>query len=126
VIVVKSTPRTRKLGEAIKEQVAAILLEEIADPRVDLVTVTSVDVSPDLGVANIYVVTHGDAERQAALIAGLDSAKNRIRASVGRRVSMRIVPELHFRTDPSVEQGMRITKAIRDEAERRPISDSEE
>lgn len=122
----KSTPRTRKLGEAIREAIAAILLEEIADPRIDLVTVTSVEVSTDLGLANIYVVAHGDQERQDTLIAGLDSAKNRIRASLGRRVAMRVVPELRFLIDPSVEQGMRISKALRDEAERRPITEDEE
>ena len=121
----KSTPRTRKLGEATKEAIAAILLEEIADPRVELVTVTSVEVSTDLGLANIYVVTHGDAERQEARIAGLDSARNRIRASLGRRVAMRVVPELRFKIDPSVEQGMRISRVLREEAERRPISDED-
>jgi ribosome-binding factor A len=123
---VKSTPRTRKLGEAIREAIAAILLEEIADPRVDLVTVTSVEVSTDLGLANIYVVTHGEQERQDALIAGLESAKNRIRTSLGKRVLMRVVPDLRFKIDPSVEQGMRISKALKDEAERRPITDDEE
>ncbi len=122
----KSTPRTRKLGEAIREAIAAILLEEIADPRVDLVTVTSVEVSTDLGLANIYVVTHGEQERQDALIAGLESAKNRIRTSLGKRVLMRVVPDLRFKIDPSVEQGMRISKALKDEAERRPITDDEE
>ncbi|MDO9556968.1 MAG: 30S ribosome-binding factor RbfA [Coriobacteriia bacterium] len=122
----KSTPRTRKIGEAIKEATAAILLEEIADPRIDLVTVTSVEVSSDLGLANIYVVTHGESDRQEALIAGLDSAKNRIRSSLGKRVAMRVVPELRFKIDPSVEQGMRISKALKDEAERRPVSSDEE
>ncbi len=122
----KSTPRTRKLGEAVKEAVAAILLEEIADPRVSLATVTSVEVSSDMGLANIYVVTHGDDERQQALISGLDSAKNRIRSSLGKRVAMRVVPELRFKIDPSVEQGMRISQALKEEAERRPISSDEE
>lgn len=122
----KSTPRTRKLGEAIKEAIAAILLEEISDPRVALATITSVEVSPDLSIANVYVVTHGDDERQNALVDGLVSATGRIRSSLGRRVAMRIVPELRFRTDPSVEQGMRISQAIKDEAERRPVSDDEE
>ncbi|MDZ4654553.1 MAG: 30S ribosome-binding factor RbfA [Coriobacteriia bacterium] len=122
----KSTPRTRRLGEAFKEAIAAILLEEIQDPRVDLATVTSIEVSPDLGLANIYVVTHGGPERQDALISGLDSAKNRIRSSLGKRVAMRIVPELRFKIDPSVEQGMRISQVLKDEAERRPISDDRE
>ncbi len=122
----KATPRTRKLNEAVKEALAAILLEEIADPRVDLATVTSVEVSADLKVADIYVVTHGDEAAQQDLLDGLESAKGRIRTALGRRVAMRFLPELRFKTDPSVEQGMRITQAIREEAERRPVRESEE
>ncbi|GAB4286392.1 MAG: 30S ribosome-binding factor RbfA [Coriobacteriia bacterium] len=122
----KATPRTRKLNEAVREALGAILLEEVADPRVDLATVTSVEVSADLKFADVYVVTHGDEAAQIELLEGLESAKGRIRTALGRRVVMRFLPELRFKKDPSVEQGIRITKAIREEAERRPVRESEE
>lgn len=121
----KSTPRTRKIGEALKATIAEILVEEVQDPRVALVTITSVEVSADLHLADVYVVTHGDAARHEALLAGLNSAKSRIRSSLGKRISLRLTPDLRFRIDPSVDQGMRITAAIRDEAAHRPTSEVE-
>lgn len=121
----RSTPRTRKLSEAVKEALAAVLVEEVSDPRVSLATITSVEVSTDLRVADVYVVTHGDATRHEALLAGLESAKGRIRNALGKRVALRVVPELRFRIDPSVDEGMRISEAIRHEADKRPIADED-
>ncbi len=118
----KPTPRTRKLNESVREAIAAILIEEIRDPRVDLATVTGARVSPDMRYADIYVTTHGDEARYAELIAGLESANGRIRASLGKRVSMRFLPALRFHIDESVDAGMRIAVALKEEAERRPIS----
>ena len=109
----RSTPRTRKAGEALKEALAEILVDEVADPRLQFVTVTSVEVSPDLGVANVYVIAHGDAERYAEVLEGLQSARGRIRTLLGRRVRMMHVPELHFRIDTSVDEGMRISEILR-------------
>ena len=113
----KSYSRSRAAGESVREVVARILLEEIADPRVDLVTVTGVDMSPDLRHANVYVTTHGGEERYREVIAGLDSAKGRIRTLLGQALVMRYVPELHFRIDPSVDEALRIGEAIRAERE---------
>ncbi len=121
----KVTPRTRKLNEAVRESVAAILIEEIQDPRLALATVTGASVSSDMRYADIYVTTHGDAERYAALLAGLESAKNRIRSSLGQRVSMKFLPALRFHIDESVDAGQRMAIALREEAERRPITPEE-
>jgi ribosome-binding factor A len=118
----KVTPRTRKLNEAVRESIATILIEEVQDPRVDLATVTGASVSSDMRYADIYVTTHGDTERYDALIAGLESAKNRIRASLAQRVSMKFMPALRFHIDTSVDAGQRMAVALREEAERRPIT----
>jgi ribosome-binding factor A len=115
---VKSTPRTRKLNERVRAVVAEVLHEEVADPRLEFVTVTSVEVSPDLRHADIYVIAHGDEERYRTALDGLASASNRIRASLGRRVSMKYVPELRFLIDPSVDAGMRMSEVIRQERAR--------
>lgn len=116
----KRTSRTRKLNESVREAIAAILLEEVQDPRLELVTVTGVNVSPDLRYAEVYVTTHGDAERYAELIAGLNSAKGRIRAALAERVSMRFLPALRFHIDASVDEGERIAEALRAEREAHP------
>ena len=122
----KSYSRSRAAGESVREVVARILLEEIADPRVDLVTITGVDMSPDLRHANIYVTTHGGEERYREVIAGLDSAKGRIRTLLGQTLVMRYVPELHFRIDPSVDDALRIGEAIRAERESGRVRDADE
>ncbi len=110
----KQTPRTRKINETVREAIAIILAEEIADPRVDLATVTSVEVSSDLMVANVYVITHGGAERYAELLDGLESAKGRMRSLLGQRITLRFTPELRFFIDRSVDEGMRIAEALKD------------
>lgn len=110
----KQTPRTRKLNEQVREAVASILLDEIADPRLELVTVTAARVASDLTSANIYVTAHGDQERYAEVLAGLESASGRIRSLVGQRVKMRFTPALRFFIDESVDAGMRIGEALKE------------
>jgi ribosome-binding factor A len=109
----KQTPRTRKVNETVREVVASMLLEEIADPRLALVTVTGAEVSPDFSVATIYVIAHGGEERYAEVLEGLESAKGRIRSLLGKRVKMRLTPELTFAIDESVDEGMRINEALK-------------
>lgn len=109
----KQTGRTRKVNETVREAVAIILSEEVSDPRLDLATVTSAEVSPDLAVANIYVITHGGPERYAELLEGLESAKGRIRSLLGQRITLRFTPELRFHIDRSVDEGMRIAEALK-------------
>lgn len=109
----KSTPRTRKLGETVREALAEVLREDVSDPRLDFATITSVQVSTDLGVADVYVTTHGDQARYDELLEGLHSADGRIRSGLARRVSMRVVPELRYHLDTSVDEGMRISEALK-------------
>lgn len=110
----KQTPRTRKINEAVREAIAHILVAEVSDPRLELVTVTSVEVSSDLSIANVYVTAHGDEERYREMLDGLESAKGRIRSILGKRVPMRLTPDLRFYVDSAVDQGMRITEALKD------------
>jgi ribosome-binding factor A len=114
---VRSYPRSRATGETVREVVASLLIEEVADPRVEFVTVTGVEMSPDLRHANIFITTHGDASRYAEALAGLDSAKGRIRTLVGQAIRLKYVPELHFRIDPSVDEAMKIASVIEGEYE---------
>jgi ribosome-binding factor A len=119
----KSYPRSRVMGETVREVVARILVEEISDPRIALVTVTGVDVSPDLRYATVFVATHGDDAHTSAALAGLDSAKGRIRTLLSSRVTTRFVPELQFRLDPAIEEAARIAEAIRRERETGRVSE---
>lgn len=110
----KSTPRTRKLGDTVREALAEVLREDVADPRLDFATITSVQVSADLQVANVYVTTHGGQEAYDRLLEGLRSADGRIRGGLARRVALRFTPELRYHIDTSVDEGMRISEALKD------------
>ncbi len=100
----------RKIDEQIKEAVAEILASEVSDPRVSLVTVTGAKVSPDRSVANIYV--SADPGRYDDVLAGLESARGRVRSLTGRMLGWRVSPDLRFFIDESVDQGERIAEAL--------------
>ncbi len=109
----RSTPRTRKVSESVRAALADILSDEIEDPRVRFVTVTSVTVSPDLRQATVYFTAPDDPESYEAAAEGLSSASRRIRAALGKRVRIKYTPELRFRLDDSVDEGMRIARALK-------------
>jgi ribosome-binding factor A len=112
----KNYPRTRKLDESIKEALAQILVEEVADPRLEFVTVTGVKTSVDMRHAEVFVTTHGGEERYKAMLAGLENAKKRIRVTLGQRVRMKFLPDLHFHLDESVDEGFAVEAALKREA----------
>jgi len=101
-----------KVAEAIKEEVAQILQRELKDPRVGFVTVTRVQVTPDLEHATVYfslLEGHGDAGETEA---GLKSAAGFVRRLLGERLRIRVTPEVTFRADPSVAESIRISKLL--------------
>ncbi|NTW27867.1 MAG: 30S ribosome-binding factor RbfA [Coriobacteriia bacterium] len=108
----KQTPNSRRLNERAREVIASLVIDEIADPRVDLVTITGAEVSPDRSIVAVYVST--DPERYSTAIAGLESAKGRLRSLLGHALGWRVSPELRFFIDESVDTGMRINEALKD------------
>ena len=106
----KQTPATRRLNEQAREVVASLLVSEISDPRLELVTVTGAEVSPDRSVLLVFVST--DPDRYDEVLEGLESAKGRIRSLLGRALGWRVTPELRFYIDKSVDSGMRIEEAL--------------
>lgn len=102
----------RKMDEKVRELVAEILATEISDPRLMLVTVTGAKVSPDRSVANVYVSAEKD--RYDEVLAGLESARGRVRSLLGRALGWRVTPELRFFIDESVDAGARIAEALLD------------
>lgn len=100
----------RKSDEQIRETVAEIIATEVSDPRVSLITVTGAKVSSDRSVANIYV--SADPNNYDDVLAGLDSARGRVRSLLGRNLGWRVTPELRFFIDESVDEGERIAQAL--------------
>lgn len=108
----KQTSSSRRLAETAREIIASILIREVSDPRLDLVTVTGTEVSPDRSMMSVYVST--DPDRYDEVLAGLESAKGRIRSAFGHAVTWRVTPEIRFFIDESVDSGMRIEEALRE------------
>ena len=107
----KQTPATRRLNEQAREVVASLLLTEVSDPRLSLVTVTGAEVSTDRSVLLVFVSTQPG--RYDEVLEGLESAKGRIRSLVGRALGWRVTPELRFYIDESVDSGQAIDEALR-------------
>jgi ribosome-binding factor A len=113
----------------VNESVRAVVAEgvgELKDPRIGLVTVTGVVVSPDLGEARIYVSVFGNEKKRNATLAGLDSARGVLQAKINRQLSLRRTPTLTFAYDDSVERGVRMTKLIDEVAADLPTEPPEE
>jgi len=100
----------RKSDEQLRELLALILMKEINDPRVEFVTITGVDLNSDRTLADVYVST--EKERYEEALAGLRSAKGRIRSVVAKSIDWREAPDLRFAIDPSIDEGERIDRAI--------------
>jgi len=99
--------RTERVAELVRAEIARILRQEITDPRIGLVTLTGVDVSPDLLQARVgwsRIEADGSAPLESVQ-RGLESAAPFIRRRLAAALALRRVPELRFRHDPSLEQG---------------------
>lgn len=110
----KQTAATRRLGQQLQEKLGYILLFEIADPRLDLITLTGVEVSVDRSYARVYV--SADPAQYEEVIEALTAARGRIRSLLARALAWRVTPELDFRIDRSTDEAERIGRAL----ERRP------
>jgi ribosome-binding factor A len=105
--------RMRRVNESVRAVVAEGL-GELKDPRIGMVTVTGVHVTPDLAEARIFISVFGNDKKRAATLSGLDSARGVLQAKLGRQLSLRRTPMLTFSYDDSVERGVRMTKLIED------------
>ena len=121
--------RIKRVNEQLKREISRILLGEVKDPRVSGVTVTEVSAAPDLTLARVFVQLIGDDDELEETMVGLRKATPFIRATLGKRIDMRRVPELRFERDVSMERAMRIEELLADAStgeEREPDEPSEE
>ncbi|MFY9134892.1 MAG: 30S ribosome-binding factor RbfA [Bacillota bacterium] len=107
-----SSYRPDRVKAAIREEVSNILQRDLKDPRLGFATVTDVDISGDLQHVKIYVSILGEEESRTETMKALESAKGYIRSEIGRRVPLRLTPEITFEYDESIERGARILKLI--------------
>lgn len=104
--------RRERIAEAMKEEIAQIMRDEIKDPRIGFASVLRVDVTQDLRVAKVHVSVLGDEESKKNTLKGLQSAAGFMRNEVGRRMNLRFIPELRFVLDTSIEHGVRVASLL--------------
>ena len=104
--------RTQRIAELLKGEIARLLIEDVTDPRIALVTLTRVDVAPDLSHAVVFWSAL-DSTVLDRIEDGLESAAPFLRHRLARELPLRRMPELRFRYDPSFEQGSQILAVLR-------------
>lgn len=113
--------RTDRVAELLRETLSELILREVRDPRIDFgrVSLTAVQVSPDLRRALVFVSHMGEAEERDLAVKGLQHAAHFLHREMVKRLDLRRVPELEFRSDPSIERGARLASMIQDVQEAR-------
>lgn len=111
----KAFARTGRVAEQIQRELAELVQMEVKDPRVGLVTLTGVEVTQDYAHAKVYFTTLGSAEQAPQAQVGLQRAAGFLRSQLAHRMKLRVMPQLHFIYDSSVERGVRLSQLI-DEA----------
>lgn len=115
------TRRTRQVGDEVRAEISRLLLREAHDPRIGFVTITAVEMSPDLRNARVFVSTLHAGEAREQSLAALRSAAGFLRREVARNLALRTAPKLEFRFDASIETGSRIEDLLREAG--RPAGD---
>ena len=110
----KHSQRAQRVGDEIQKELADLLRNEVKDPRVGQVTVTSVEVSPDLSHAKIYFTHLAGREHGDESVKALSRTAGFLRSQLSHRLNLYSVPELHFAYDDSIEHGMKLSRLIDD------------
>lgn len=105
--------RAARVGDEIQKVISQLLLTEIKDPRVPMMTsVLEVRMSSDLTHANVYLSVYGSEKEKQDCMAAMERASGFIRTQVAKRVKLRVAPELHFKLDESIQKGMELMDLI--------------
>ena len=104
--------RADRVVDQIRMEVADILMRKIKDPRVHSVTVTGVELTADLRIAHVFVTTMETEQAERDTFAGLSKASGFVRAELGRRLTLRYLPEVIFKKDVSGLRGDRIMRLL--------------
>ncbi|HBG02658.1 MAG TPA: 30S ribosome-binding factor RbfA [Firmicutes bacterium] len=105
--------RLGRLSEEIKREVSSILLRDVKDPRLGMISITDVNVSRDLSWAKVYFSLLGTEEERETTLEGLNRAKGFVRTELSKRLRVRHTPEIIFQFDPSLEQGAKMDALLK-------------
>jgi ribosome-binding factor A len=104
--------RVEKVQELMKQEISQIILRELKDPRIGFVTVTSVECTGDLREAKVYVSLMGNESQVKSCWMGLNSSLGFIRREIGKRIRLRVTPEISFALDKSLDYSAHIQELL--------------
>jgi ribosome-binding factor A len=112
-----ASQRMRRVDGSLREVLAAAIADDVTDPGVGFVTVTSVETSGDLRHAKVYVSALGDTDEQQATLDALNRAKRLLQSSIARALRLKYTPVLEFYLDDSARRAVRLDALLKhDEA----------
>ena len=109
------TPRSARVAEQLREEITALMMRDMKDPRVRLASVTEVRLTPDLRQARVRISALGDDDARRAVVAAMQHAEGYVRAQLGDRLeNLRSIPRLTFELDESIAYSVRISSMLRE------------
>ena len=121
-----SKVRVEKVQELMKQEISDIIFNELKDPRIGFVTVTSVACTEDLREAKIYVSGMGDEKKARDTLNGLNSSLGFVRREIGKRIRLRFTPEISFALDTSLNYSDHIQRLLNEIHEEQPNGKKED
>ena len=115
--------RPERVAQMVQQLLGELFARGMRDPRIGLVTITGVKMSPDLREARVFWTVHGGSEQRKHTGRGLQNARGFLRHEIGLQLKLRVTPELRFTYDEAIDRGERIEQLIRqvhDEEQTRP------
>ena len=106
------TTRQERIKELLKAEISSIIMREMNDPRLGFVTITDAEITKDLQHAKVYISVLGDEKQKEETLKALQGAAGFIRSEFGKRVVMKMIPDITFKFDTAVEHGTRIFELL--------------
>lgn len=103
--------RSERVAEQVRRDLSMLIQSELKDPRVSMISLTAVELTPDYAHAKVFFTTL-KSEQVPDILQGLKRASGFLRRELGRRISIHTLPELHFIHDNSIERGMDLSQLI--------------
>jgi ribosome-binding factor A len=117
--------RTERVDELLRQEIGSIITRDVADPRVGFATITSVETTPDLRHAKVWISVIGQPAEREATVAALRRAMPFVRHELGTRLRIKRIPDLHVHLDDTAERGTRVLQLLSElEAGLIPASDT--
>ena len=108
----KGYARKDRVTEQIRRELAELIRAEVKDPRVGMISLTDVEITPDYAHAKVFFTTLAEADKVKEILFGLKKASGFLRRELGRRIRIHTTPELHFVYDQSLERGASLSQLI--------------